>query len=243
MKINVITLFPEAMKPYLEASILGRASREGKVEVNLIQLRDYSLSKHKQVDDSPFGGGSGMVMMCEPLANALKDNSSDKTIYLSPKGKTFNQQMAHDYSSLESITLVCGHYEGIDQRIIDKYIDEEVSIGDYILTGGELGALVIIDAVARLVDGVIKKESIEDESFSNFLLEYPHYTKPREFEGLYVPDVLVGGNHKLIDEYRFEESVKITLLRRPELLEEGIRRCAFDKKQLKMIEKIKKLLK
>jgi tRNA (guanine37-N1)-methyltransferase len=241
MIFNIITLFPESIEPYLNSSILKRGIENEFIKVNLIQLRDFSSNKHKQVDDYTFGGGSGMVIMAQPLIDALETVKGHK-IYMSPKGKTLTQNIAYELSKKEEITLVCGHYEGIDQRVIDNYIDEEISIGDYILTGGELGALVLVDSVSRLVDGVIKESSHLDESFSNYLLEYPHYTKPRDYKGLEVPPVLFGGNHKLIEEYRFEESVKLTIIRRPDLIENGISKNIFSKKQLKTILNVKKSL-
>lgn len=220
MKITVLTLFPEMFAP-LKASILGRAQNTGKLDINIVNVRDYAANKHLKCDDYPFGGGAGMVMMPEPIAAAISAVDPDhaaKRIYLSPKGKTFTQGVACSLASEQSLLLLCGHYEGVDQRVIDLFIDEEISIGDYVLTGGELPAMVVCDCVARYVDGVISDGSLVDESFACGGLEYPQYTRPAEFMGLKVPEVLLSGDHKKIDEWRRGESERITKARRPDLL-------------------------
>ena len=220
MKIDILTLFPEMFAP-LKESIIGRAKNAGKIEINVHNIRDYSLDKHKRCDDYPFGGGAGMVMMAQPIASAIEAIDSEhkaRRIYTSPKGKTLNQGMVSTLNSYEHLILLCGHYEGVDQRVIDLYIDEEISIGDYVLTGGELPAMVITDCLARYVDGVINNESLSEESFSDGLLEYPQYTRPQEFKGLKVPDVLLSGNHAEVKKWRKLESEKINKLKRPDLL-------------------------
>ncbi|MBO4883914.1 MAG: tRNA (guanosine(37)-N1)-methyltransferase TrmD [Clostridia bacterium] len=224
MRIKVLTIFPEMIRPMLEASILGRAIDAGFIEVELIDIRPFSELKHKNTDDYPFGGGPGMVMLAQPIVDAVESCAGEgfrgKRLYLSPRGKTFTQAMAEELSKDEELLLLCGHYEGVDQRAIDLVIDEEVSIGDYVLTGGELGALVIIDAVARLIPGVLgSDESSEDESFSSGLLEYPQYTRPREYRGLAVPDILLSGDHAKIARWRRDRALELTYERRPELLE------------------------
>lgn len=223
MKIKVLTIFPEMLRPMLEASILGRAIEEGLIEVELIDIRPFSELKHKNTDDYPFGGGPGMVMLAQPIVDAVeactKDGFHGKRLYLSPRGRTFDQSMAEELAKDGDLLLLCGHYEGVDQRAIDLVIDEEVSIGDYVLTGGELGALVIIDAVSRLIPGVLgSDESSQDESFSSGLLEYPQYTRPREYRGLTVPDVLLSGDHAKINRWRRDRALELTWRRRPEML-------------------------
>lgn len=220
MKITVLTLFPE-MFSALNESILGRAQRDGKVEIEVTNLRDYTQDKHLKCDDYPFGGGAGMVMMAQPVGSAVEAVDPEhraRRIYLSPKGKTLKQEMVYSLAECEHLVLLCGHYEGVDQRAIDLFIDEEISIGDYVLTGGELPAMVLIDCVARYVDGVLSPESLVQESFSENLLEYPHYTRPVEYRGLTVPEVLRSGNHAEIDKWRREQSLKITKKNRPDLI-------------------------
>lgn len=220
MKLTVLTLFPEMFAP-LKESIIGRAAAAGKLEINIVNIRDYAENKHLKCDDYPFGGGAGMVMLPQPIASAIEAADPEhkaRRIYLSPKGETFTQSKAFSLLSYDHVLLLCGHYEGVDQRVIDLYIDEEISIGDYVLTGGELPAMVVCDCVARYVDGVISEGSLVDESFAGGGLEYPHYTRPAEFKGLKVPEVLLSGNHKLIDEWRREQSEKLTKERRPDLL-------------------------
>ena len=220
MKIDVLTLFPEMFTP-LKTSIIGRAVNSGKLEINVIDIRDYTLDKHRKCDDTPFGGGAGMVMMAQPIASAIEAVDKDHTakrIYLSPKGRTFNQSVVMEYSKCEHILLLCGHYEGVDQRAIDLFIDEELSIGDFVLTGGEIPAMAVVDAVARYVDGVINNDSLTQESFASGMLEYPQYTRPQEFMGQKVPEVLLNGNHAKINEWREKKSLEITRKNRPDLL-------------------------
>lgn len=219
MKIDILTLFPEMFSP-IQSSILKRATDNGILEFNIVNIRDFSLDKHKKCDDYPFGGGAGMLMSVQPLYDAIqsvkKENS--KLIFPSPRGKVFNQKIAKDLSKFDHLIFVCGHYEGVDERIFELFDMEEISIGDYVLTGGELPTMVIIDTLSRFVDGVISSESLENESFSNGLLEYPQYTRPAEFMGLKVPEVLLSGNHKDIENWRREESLKITKKNRVDLL-------------------------
>ena len=220
MKITILTLFPEMFTP-LQESIVGRAVKENKLTIEVVNLRDYTEDKHKKCDDYPFGGGAGMVMMAQPVGSAIEAVDPEHTarrIYMSPKGKTFRQEMVFELAEEEHLVLLCGHYEGVDQRAIDLFIDEELSIGDYVLTGGELPAMVVADAVARYVDGVLSPESLVQESFSENLLEYPHYTRPVEYRGLSVPEVLRSGNHAEIDKWRREQSLAITKKNRPDLL-------------------------
>ncbi len=225
MRIHVMTLFPDIFKAYIGESMMKKAVENSILEVELYNIRDFSENKHKKVDDYPFGGGAGMVMTPQPIFSTYEyivekyELENPRVIYLSPKGRVFNQKIAKRLSLENDIIFLCGHYEGVDQRIIDLIVTDEISIGDYVLTGGELPALVMIDSIARLVPGVLNRsESHEDESFENDLLEYPQYTRPRSFNGLEVPEVLLSGNHKKIDEWRFEESQKITLERRPDLI-------------------------
>ena len=219
MKFDILTLFPE-MFSSLEQSIIGRAVENGQISINLINIRDFSTDKHKKVDDTPYGGGAGMVMMPDVVYSAYKslESSDAKVIYMSPKGKTLNQEKVEELSKESHLIILCGHYEGIDQRVLDKIVDEEISIGDYVLTGGEIPAMVLIDSVSRYVKGVLKEDSIKEESFSNGLLEYPQYTRPEIFQGERVPEVLLSGNHQEIDKWRKEKSLEITKKNRPDLL-------------------------
>ena len=212
MKINVLTLFPE-MFTAVTGSILGRACEKGIITFNFINIRDFSNDKHKKVDDYPFGGGPGMVMMADPIFGALNsiDARGKKILYMSPRGNILDQTKIQQLAEEEELTILCGHYEGVDQRVLDHFDMEEVSIGDYILTGGELPAMVLIDTVARLIPGVLAGEdSATEESIYSGLLEYPQYTKPRSYEGMDVPEILVGGNHKLIYLWKFEQSLRLT---------------------------------
>ena len=222
MKFDVLTLFPEMFEP-LNSSIIGRAREKNLIEINLINIRDFSKDKHKKVDDTPYGGGAGMVMMPDVVYDAYKsviksDDENSKVIYMSPQGKKLNQKKVEELAKQEHLIILCGHYEGIDQRVIDKIVDEEISIGDYVLTGGELPAMVLIDAVSRYNSGVIAEESREEESFANGLLEYPQYTRPEVFEGEKVPEVLLSGHHANIEKWRKEKAIEITKLKRPDLL-------------------------
>lgn len=223
MKFDVLTLFPE-MFNCLNESITGRAIKNGKIDINLVNIRDFSNNKHKKVDDTPYGGGAGMVMMPDVVYRAyqsVKDTNA-KVIYMTPQGRTLDQRKVEKLSKEEHLIILCGHYEGIDQRVIDKIVDEEISIGDYVLTGGEISAVVLIDSVSRYVDGVLKKDSIKEESFSNGLLEYPQYTRPEVFEGEKVPEILLSGNHQEINKWRKEQSFEITKKKRPDLLQNQI---------------------
>ena len=220
MKIDILTLFPEMFTP-LKTSIIGRAVEGNKLEINVVDIRDYTLDKHKKCDDTPFGGGAGMVMMPQPIGSAIEALDPEhkaRRIYMSPKGEVFRQQKVFELLEYEHLILLCGHYEGVDQRAIDLFIDEEISIGDYVLTGGELPAMVVADCVSRYVEGVISPSSLVDESFSENRLEYPHYTRPQEYKGLAVPEVLRSGDHAKIDAWRREQSLEITKKRRPDLL-------------------------
>ncbi len=237
MKINILTLFPAMFEGFKGESIIRRAIEAGHLEINVVNIRDYCYDKHKQADDMPFGGGAGMVMKPEPLFRALEGiGKSGKVIYTSPQGVVFDQKLAVELSKEVEITVIAGHYEGIDERVIDEFVDIEISIGDYVLTGGEIPAMVISDAVARLIPGVIKKESYEQDSFYNGLLDYPHYTRPASYNGLEVPQVLTSGHHKNIDTWRKKQSLKRTYLRRPDLLENR----EFTKEEKKLFEEIKK---
>lgn len=221
MKFDVLTLFPEMFGP-IQYSILERASRKEKIQINLVNIRDFSKDKHKKVDDTPYGGGAGMIMKPDVVYDAYESVKEEnaKVIYLSPQGKKLTQKKVEELSKEKHLILICGHYEGIDQRVLDEIVTEEISIGDYILTGGELPAMVLIDTVSRYVEGVLKEESIKEESFSNHLLEYPQYTRPEIFHERQVPEVLRSGNHQNIDKWRKEKSLEITYLKRKELLNE-----------------------
>lgn len=219
MKFDVLTLFPEMFES-LNQSIIGKGKEKGLIDINLVNIRDFSKNKHKQVDDTPYGGGAGMVMKADVVYDAYKSlkAAKAKVIYMSPQGKVLNQNKVQSLAKEEHIILLCGHYEGIDQRVLDEIVDEEISIGDYVLTGGEIPAMVLIDSVSRYVDGVIKKESTEEESFSNGLLEYPQYTRPETFLNSKVPEVLLSGNHQNIEKWRRQKSLENTYKKRPELL-------------------------
>ena len=222
MQFDVLTLFPE-MFSILDESIIGRAKKNKQIDINLVNIRDFSENKHNKVDDTPYGGGAGMVMMPNVVYrayNSLENKENAKVIYMSPQGKKLNQEKVKELSKENHLIILCGHYEGIDQRVLDKIVDEEISIGDYVLTGGELPAMVLIDSVSRYVEGVLNKESIKEESFSENLLEYPQYTRPEVFEGEKVPEVLLSGNHKEIEKWRKEKSLEITKKKRPDLLKE-----------------------
>ena len=227
MKFDIMTLFPEMVSGILSESILGRAQKAGLISVCCHNIRDYSGNKHKSVDDTPFGGGRGMVMAAPPIAACIEDitknlpeNERRRVIYLSPKGALLTQAKASSLLAYDRLILLCGHYEGIDQRVLDEYVDEEISIGDYVLTGGELPACVLVDTVARMVDGVLAMpECFEDESIASGLLEYPQYTRPVSFHGVDGPPVLLSGHHANIQKWRLEEALRITRERRPEMYE------------------------
>ena len=220
MRFDILTLFPN-MFDILNESILGRAQEKNLIDINVVNIRDFSKDKHNKVDDTPYGGGAGMVMRADVVYdcyNSVKTDDS-KVIYLSPQGKTLNQDKVKELSKEKHLILLCGHYEGIDQRVIEKIVDEEISIGDYVLTGGELPAMVLVDSVSRHVEGVLNKESIQEESFTNDLLEYPQYTRPEVFLGEKVPEVLLTGHHQNIEKWRKEQAIKITQSKRPDLME------------------------
>ena len=220
MKISILTLFPGMFDGFINESIIKRARDKNKVDIEIINIRDISKLNNNQVDDTPYGGGAGMVMMCEPVVDAIESVKTEKSkvILMTPAGVPFKQGIAHDLSKEKHLIIICGHYEGIDERILN-FVDMEISIGDYVLTGGELASMVVSDAVIRLLDGVIKQESYENESFSSNLLDYPVYTKPPVFRGLNVPEVLMNGNHKLINEWRSNAALEKTRERRPDLLD------------------------
>ena len=219
MKFDVLTLFPESFEP-IKQSILGRALEKNLISLNLINIRDFSKDKHKKVDDTPYGGGAGMVIRPDVVYDAYKSikDENAKVIYMSPQGNVLNQKKVESLSKEKHLILLCGHYEGIDQRVIDEIVDEEISIGDYVLTGGEIPAMVLIDSVSRYVEGVLTKESIKEESFSNNLLEYPQYTRPETFLDKKVPEVLLSGNHENIRKWREEQALKNSYQKRPDLL-------------------------
>ena len=222
MQFDVLTLFPE-MFASMEQSIIGKALEKNLININLVNIRAFSENKHKKVDDTPYGGGAGMVMMPDVVYRAYQSVKTEeaKVIYLSPQGKTLNQKKVEELSKEKHLILLCGHYEGIDQRVIDKIVDEEISIGDYVLTGGELPAMVLIDSVSRYIEGVLKEDSIKEESFSSGLLEYPQYTRPEIFEGEKVPEVLLSGHHENIEKWRKQKALEITKIKRPDLLEKN----------------------
>ena len=236
MRITILTLFPEMFDGFLTNSIIKRAIGKKVVEVKIVNIRDYTKDKYGRVDTPPIGGGAGLVMKCQPIVDALKDvsTSGSKKIMLSPRGTQFSQEKAVNLSKLDDIVLLCGHYEGIDERV-NHYVDELISIGDYVLTGGEIGAMAIADSVIRLVDGAITETSLDDESFNDSLLEYPQYTEPKEFDGKKVPDILYTGNHTAIDKYRRKESLRLTKKHRPDLFEKH----ELTKQDKKLLEELK----
>lgn len=242
MRIDIVTLFPEVCKQFLNESILGRAVRRGYIDIRCHQLRDYSPDRLRRVDDTPYGGGKGMLMQAEPLYRACIELMEDMPqrphiIYMSPKGGVFTQQRAIELSKGKNLLILCGHYEGVDQRFIDEMVDEEISIGDYVLTGGELGAMVVTDAVCRLCDGVLADESCyTDESHHSGLLEYPHYTRPAVWMGREVPEVLLSGHHANIERWRRDRALELTYQRRPDLLQ----KLELSKKDREFLQTIKK---
>lgn len=236
MKIKIMTLFPNFYDAFLNSSIIGRAISKGLVEFELINIRDYSLDKNHRVDDHPIGGGAGLIMRLEPLVDCLRANTNDKThkILMGPKGHTFTQKEAIRLSKMDEICLICGHYEGVDCRFED-YVDEEMSIGDFVLTGGEIPAMVIADSVVRLLKGAIADDSTKEESFNSSLLEYPQYTYPKEYEGKKIPEILFCGNHQVVEEYHRKEALRETFKHRPDLLESLL----YTKKDVQYLNEIK----
>ena len=220
IRIDILTLFPSMFDGFLNESIINRAIKRNLVQINVINFRDYTLDPHGKVDDTPYGGGSGMVMMPDVVYRAYESvkTKDAKVIYMTPQGKKLDQKKVEDLAKQNHLIILCGHYEGIDQRVLDKIVDEEVSIGDYVLTGGEIPAMVLIDSVSRYVEGVLNKESIKEESFFFCFLEYTQYTRPEVFEGEKVPDILLSGNHQNIDKWRKQKSLEITKSKRPDLL-------------------------
>jgi len=241
MKIDVLTLFPEMFTPVTEESILGRAKENGILDITLTNIRDHSQDKHKKADDYPFGGGAGMVMLADPVFRSLNaiNAKGKRIIYMSPRGRILDHKMILELSNEDELVILCGHYEGVDQRIIDYWEMQEVSIGDYILTGGELPAMILIDAVARMIPNVLgSSSSHNEESIYSGLLEYPQYTKPRQYEGIDVPEVLVSGNHKLIHLWQYEKSLELTKERRPDLWEKYLKKEKnLTKDELKILQK------
>ena len=219
MKIDILTLFPQMFAP-LKESIIGRAVDKKILEINIVDIREFSKDKHKKCDDYPFGGGAGMLMTIQPLYDAIKSVKREKSklIFPSPQGRLFTQNVAKELSEEEHLIFICGHYEGVDERLFSLFEIDEISLGDFVLTGGELPSMVMVDALCRLVDGVLNKESLENESFSNGLLEYPQYTRPASFMGLEVPEILLSGNHEEVNKWRAEQSLKRTKERRKDLL-------------------------
>lgn len=243
MKIDILTLFPEMFVPVTTSSILGRAADRNLIDIRLTDIRDYTDNKHRKVDDYPFGGGQGMVMMPQPIFDALRGINAEnkKIIYMSPRGKIIDKAKIQELSELSELVILCGHYEGVDQRAIDYWNMEEISIGDYILTGGELPAMVLIDSVARLIPGVLSGEaSAMEESVYSGLLEYPQYTQPREYEDIPVPEVLLSGHHKNIDLWRFQKSLELTKLVRPDLFRSYCEEHAdkLDKSEKLILQKV-----
>ncbi|MBI9105484.1 MAG: tRNA (guanosine(37)-N1)-methyltransferase TrmD [Spirochaetales bacterium] len=238
MKFTVLSLFPEILQGFFDSSIMAKAVEKGTVEYELVNIRDYAFDKHKTCDDAPYGGGAGMVMKPEPVALTLDavGAADKKTIYMTPSGRLFNQAIAEELASEKEIVILCGRYEGVDQRVIDAYIDSEISIGDYVLSSGETASLVVIDAVYRLLDGVINSESLEEESFSTGLLEYPHYTRPETFRGMKVPEILLSGHHANIQKWRRGKSLEKTKKNRPELLA----KAEISEKEIEIIGEIEK---
>ncbi len=224
MRIDVITLFPEMFEPVFNDSIIGRAQKSGEISIHIHQLRDFALDKHRRVDDTPYGGGMGMLMKAEPIALCFEDicgqtGERPYFVYMSPQGKTLTQQRLKELAEYKNICVLCGHYEGVDQRLLDSFVDEEISIGDYVLTGGEIPAMVFCDALCRMVPGVLtNNECFTEESHFNGLLEYPQYTKPSQWRGIGVPEVLLSGHHANIEKWRKEKSVEVTKAKRPDLL-------------------------
>ena len=237
MKFTVLSLFPDILRGFFDDSIMSRAVDRGLVDYELVNIRDYAYDRHRVCDDSPYGGGAGMVLKPEPLALALDavGASGKRVVFPTPSGRPFTQGAAEDLAGEEELVFICGRYEGIDQRIVDSYVDDELSIGDYVISSGEIATLVMIDATYRLLDGVITRESLEEESFTQPLLEYPHYTRPEDFRGLRVPEILLGGHHANIAAWRLEKRVEKTLTNRPDLLESD----GVDEEIRRVVEKLR----
>ena len=237
MNFEILTLFPHSLEPIFNSSILGRAQSKDIINIKCTDIRDYTLDKHRRVDDSPYGGGYGMVMMCQPVVDCIRDvkkrlSGSTRVIYMSPQGSLFNQKKAEELTKYDNLVLLCGHYEGIDERIIELEIDEELSVGNYVLTGGELPAAIVVDSVSRLVEGVLpSSECYSEESLQNGLLEHPQYTRPRVFEGLEVPEVLINGDHAKQRKWKEEQSLLRTKAKRPDLLTENKNEQSEEKNQ------------
>ncbi len=246
MKFTVLTLFPEIPRAFFESSIMEKAVEKGIIAYELVNIRDFAFDRHRTCDDAPYGGGAGQLLLPEPLGLALDSVEAYKktkhVIYVTPSGKPFTQEKAQDLSQKEELVLICGRYEGIDQRIIDYYVDEELSIGDYVMSSGEVAATVIVDTVYRLVEGVIKSESLDEESFSGCLLEYPQYTRPNVYKGMEVPDVLIGGNHEEIRKWRLEKSLQKTFRNRPDLIQKGRMTGTLSEEAEKMIEELSEFI-
>jgi tRNA (guanine37-N1)-methyltransferase len=248
MKYTVLTLFPDIIDAFFSNSIISKAIKRGIIEKNVINIRDYAADKHKTCDDAPYGGGPGMLMLPEPLGLALeaagaaaghvKNNKNHRVIYLSPSGQPFNQKMASELASEQELILICGRYEGIDQRIIDLYVDDEISIGDYVLSSGEVAALVLIDATYRLIESVICTDSLTEESFTDGLLEYPQFTRPEVYDSIKVPEVLLSGHHKQIRLWRLEKRVEKTLSQRPEIITRGLELGIYNEETKKIINRL-----
>lgn len=236
MRISVITLFPDMFNGFIETSIIKKAILKGLIDFEVVDMRQFTQDKHNRVDDYPYGGGAGLVLMCQPVVDAIQATRTEDSIVamMTPQGKTFNQALAYEMASFNHLILVCGHYEGFDERI-RSYVDLELSLGDFVLTGGETAAMVMSDAIIRLVDGVITKESHEDDSFSDGLLEYPHYTRPHNYHDMEVPEVLTSGHHENIRKWRLKESIRRTYLKRPDLLKGR----TFTKEELKFFNEIR----
>ena len=240
MKFHVLTLFPEIPRAFFESSIMAKAVDRGIIAYDLVNIRDFAFDKHKTCDDSPYGGGAGMLMLPEPLGRALESVRArhKRVVYVTPSGKPFTQKMAQELSREENLVFICGRYEGIDQRIIDSWVDDEISVGDYVLSSGEIAACVIIDAVYRLVEGVISSESLQEESYSGGLLEYPQYTRPEVYQGMTVPEVLLSGHHENIRKWRLEKRLAKTLANRPDMISSARSSGLLSEEAEKMIEKI-----
>ena len=241
MHIDILTLFPEMVSSFFTSSIMARAVEKGIISYRIVNFRDYAEDRHRTCDDVPYGGGAGMVLKCEPIGRALEkvDAKNRRVIFPTPSGRLFNQEYAQELSREENLVFICGHYEGLDQRIIDTYVDDEISIGDYVLSSGETSSIVIIDAVYRLVEGVIASESLEDESFSNGLLEYPQYTRPERYCTKSVPDVLLSGHHERIATWRDFRMLEKTMLSRPEVLCRASLDLAMRRRLVELINEMK----